>query len=526
MTFAGTGVLVRFLLRLDRVRLAVWVLGIVLLVWATAASTKGLYSTQADLDAAAQPMYDNAAVTALNGPTYGIDTMGGQIVFQVGSFGYVVMGLMGMFLVGRHTRADEEAGRTELIRATVLGRNAPVTAALIVAGAAVTVVGALITLVMRSQDLPLGGSIAFGAAMAGFGIVFASVTAVTAQVTEHNRASYGITGALLGGAYIVRAVGDIGSGALSWLSPMGWAQSVRPYAGERWWPLGLMAAASVALVAVAYALLTRRDLGGGLVAPRPGAPAGSRWLGRPWGLVLRLQRASLIGWTLGLAVTGVAYGSLGKDVGDLVGDNADVEAMIAQAGGSLTDSFFATSLLMVALIGAGFSVASVLRLRSEETGGTAEQLLATAMSRGRWFGSHLALAALGTVLVLAAAGLGMGLAYGLSIGDLSSVPELVGAAVAFAPATWVLIGVGLALHGLAPRAVAVTWGVLALCFVVGLLGELLDLPAWVVELSPFQHVPAMPAAEFAALPLVVLTAVAAGLVGLGVIGYERRDTGY
>jgi polyether ionophore transport system permease protein len=526
MTFAGTGKLVRFLLRLDRIRLVVWIAGIVWLVWVTAVSVKGLYPTQADLESAAQPMYDNAAVIALNGPTYGIDTMGGQIVFQVGSFGYVVMALMGMFLVGRHTRADEEAGRTELVRATVLGRNAPVTAALVVAVGGVAVVGALISLGMWAQDLSVPGSIAYGAAMAGFGIVFACVTAVTAQVTEHNRASYGMAGALLGGAYIVRAVGDVGTGALSWLSPMGWAQSVRPYADERWWPLGLLAGASIALVAVAYALLSRRDLGGGLVPPRPGPPEASPWLGRPWGLVLRLQRASLLGWTAGLVATGVAYGSVGKDVRDLLGDNADLEEIIAQSGGSLTDSFFATSLLMIALIGAGFAIASVLRLRGEETGGTSEQLLATAMSRWRWVGSHLAMAAGGTVLILAGAGLGMGLAYGLSIDDLSTVPELVGAAVAFAPAVWVLVGVGVALYGLAPRAVAVLWGVLALCFVIGLLGELLDLPQWVIDLSPFQHVPAMPAAEFTALPLVLLTLVAAGLVGLGVAGYERRDTGY
>ncbi len=471
-------------------------------------------------------MYDNAAVIALNGPTYGIDTMGGQIVFQIGSFGYVVVALMGMFLVGRHTRADEEAGRTELVRATVVGRNAPVTAALVVAVGALSVVGVLITLIMLGQDLPAAGSVAYGAAMAGFGIVFACLNALTAQVTEHNRASYGLTGALLGGAYVVRAVGDIGSGGLSWLSPMGWAQSVRPYAGERWWPLGLLAGASVLLAVAAFGLLSRRDLGGALVAPRPGPPEASPWLGRPWGLVLRLQRASLIGWTAGLAAFGVAYGSVGKDVRDLLGDNADLEAIIAQSGGSLTDSFFATSLLMLALITAGYSVASVLRLRGEETGGTAEQLLATALSRWRWAGSHLAMAAGGSVVILAAAGLGMGLAYGVSIGDLGVVPELVGAAVAFAPALWVLVGVGLALYGVAPRLTALSWGALVLCFVIGLFGELLDLPAWVVDLSPFQHVPSMPVAGFALLPLVVLTLVAAGLVGVGVAGYERRDTGY
>jgi ABC-2 type transport system permease protein len=526
VTLAGTGKLIRFLLRASRVRIVLWIAGIALLVWSTAISIDRLYPTQADLDAAAAPLYDNTAVIAMLGPTYAIDTLGGQIVFQLGAFGFATMGLMGMFLVGRHTRADEEEGRTELLRATVVGRNAPVTAALLVATGAVAVTGVLITLIMLSLALSVEGSAIYGAAMAAFGIFFACVTAVLAQVTENNRTAYGMTGALLGLSYLLRAVGDAGSGTLSWLSPMGWAQQVRAYADERWWPLLLLVAGSAVLVAGAFALLSRRDLGGGLVPPRPGPPEAAPWLGRPWGLTVRLQRVSLVSWTLGLLAFGVAYGALGKDIADFVGDNQTVEDLIAQGAGSLTDTYFATSLLTMALIAAGFAIASILRLRSEETGGSAEQLLATALSRPQWAASHLAMAAGGSVVIMAATGLGLALAYGVSIRDLSDLPELMVAAVAFAPALWVLVALGLALFGVAPRAVLVTWGALAVCFVIGLFADLLDLPSWVVDISPFQHVPAMPAEDFALGPLLALTAVAAGLTVVGLVGFRRRDAGY
>ena len=101
--------------------------------------------------------------------------------------------------------------------------------------------------------------------------------------------------------------------------------------------------------------------------PRTSAPGWSRrgpaaeaspWLGRPVGLALRLQRASLIGWASAWPSTGVAYGSVAQDVADLIGDNERLEDLIAQGGGSLTDSFFATSLLMLALITGGFAVAA------------------------------------------------------------------------------------------------------------------------------------------------------------------------
>jgi ABC-2 type transport system permease protein len=517
---------VRFILRRDRVRLLVWIVGITLLVLSTAASIEGLYPTQADLDKAAQTANENAAIIALNAPSYALDTLGGQVVFNVGSFGYVVMALMGMFLVGRHTRADEENGRTELLRATVLGRNAPVTAVLVAAAGAFAVLGGLITLSMLSQDLPMAGSVLYGAAMGGFGLLFACVTAVTVQVTEHNRAALGFAGALLGGAYVVRAVGDVGDGTLSWASPMGWAQAARPYAGERWWTLPLLAAAAALCVGVAFALQGVRDLGAGLVPPRPGPPVASAALVRPGGLALRLQRASLAAWTVGLGLAGVSYGSVGQDVRDLIGDNNAFEDIIAQGGGSLTDAFFTTSLLMLALIAGGFAISSTLRLRSEEVGGRAEPLLATGLGRTRWVTSYLAVALAGSAALMAAAGFGMGLTYGLSVSDLGQVGRLVGAAVAFVPALWVLVGVTLVLFGFAPRTTAVAWGVLVACFVIALFAELLDLPSWLSDVSPFQHVPAMPAQGFALTPIVALMAVAAALIAAGVAGFRRRDAGY
>jgi ABC-2 type transport system permease protein len=512
----GTWTMVRFILRRDRVRLPVWIVGIVLLVLSTAASIGDLYPTQADLDTAAATASDNAALIALQGPDYGLDTLGGQVVFNMGAFGYVVMALMGMFLVGRHTRADEETERTELLRATVLGRNAPVTA----------VLGGLIALSIMSQDLATEGSVVYGAAMGGFGLLFAGVTAVTAQVTEHNRTALGTAGAVLGASYVIRAIGDIGDGTLSWFSPMGWAMGSRPFAGERPWTLLLLAGATLALVGAAYALLGIRDLGGGLVPPRPGPARASAALTRPLGLAVRLQRGSLLGWAAALALTGVAYGSVGKDVGDLIGDNQAFEDIIAQAGGSLTDSFFNTSLLMMALITGGFAVSSVLRLRSEETGGRAEVLLATAVSRARWAASHLTVAIAGSALIMLLAGLGMGITYGVIASDAGQIGRLTGAALAFVPPLWVVIGLTFAVFGLFPRAVAAAWGALGLFVVIGLFGQLFGLPDWLIDVSPFQHVPKVPIEGFSLGSTAALVAVAAALLAVGFAGFRRRDAGY
>jgi len=80
-----------------------------------------------------------------------------------------------------------------------------------------------------------------------------------------------------------------------------------------------------------------------------------------------------------------------------------------------------------------------------------------------------------------------------------------------------------ALFGLVPRAVAAAWGGLAACYLVAFLGPLLGLPDWVMDLSPFTHVPLLPAAQFDAVPLLALTAVAAAFVFVGLAGFRYRN---
>ncbi|MFR0354578.1 ABC transporter permease [Streptomyces sediminimaris] len=522
----GTVTLTRFLVRRERVRIALWIVGIPLLVLLTAAGVKGLYPTQHDLDVAARGSEGNAAAIAFNGPPLALDTMGGQVAFQTGTVGLVVVALMSVFTVGRQTRGEEEAGRAELVRALPTGRHASVAAALLVVGAMNVVVAAAVTLGLLALRLPAAGSVALGLSFLAVGLVFAAFTTVAAQVSENTRVVHGGTGAVLGLTFVLRAVGDVGDGRLSWLSPIGWVQKTRPYAGERWWPLLLAAGGVAGALALASALAARRDLGAGLVPPRPGPPRAAPRLGRPLGLALRLQRGSLIGWSCAVFLTGIAYGWVADDVQDLIGDNDTMRKVIAGFGEtSITDAYLTRSLLTVALVGAGFAVQAALRPRGEESALRAEPVLAAPVSRLRWAGGHLTVAVLGSVVVLGAAGLGTGLSYALVSHDAGQVPRLVGAALVYAPALWTLAAVATALTGLAPRAVGAAWAVLGLCLVTGVLGDVLGLPDWLLDLSPFQHLPQLPAARAAFGAPAAVTAIAAALLAAGLAGFRHRDVG-
>jgi len=521
----ATPTLTRLALRRDRVRTPVWLASIVGLVVLQAISIKGLYPDPGDLQRAATGLENNAAFVAMGGPPRALATLGGRVSWEIFMFAAVAAALMNVFMITRHTRAEEESSRAELVRSTVVGRHAPLAAAVTVAVGADLVLAAGVGIGLVAVGLGPAGSFALGAGVAGTGLVFAGVACAAAQVTDSSRAATGLAGIGLAFSYVVRAVGDVGDGTLTWFSPLGWAQSIRPFAGERWWVLLLIAGATVVLMCGAVAIENRRDLGAGLVRARPGPPHASPVLLRPVGLALRLQRGSLIGWTVGLFLGGLAYGSVGDDVDELVGDSQDIQDLLAQGGGNLTDSFLATTMLILALMGTGYAIQSTLRLRSEEVAGRAEPLLATALSRLRWAGSHLTLAAGGTALVLAAAGVGTGLSYGLAVGDPGESWRLGGIALAYLPAVLVLVGLTVLAIGFVPRAAQAAWALLAVCVVIGLLGELLQLPAWVRNLSPFQHVPLMPAADLALAPLAGLAVVAVAATGAGLVGLQRRDVG-
>ena len=524
----GTSVLVRHVLRLDRVRLPLWIAAIVGLVLVSAMSIADLYPTPQDAAGYARLMQDSPTFTAIGGPGLGLEgdapDPGAVLVNETTLWVALACAVMSVFLLTRHTRSEEENERVEVLRSGVVGRHAPTAAALIVVSLANVVVGLLSSVVAAASGFDTVGSVAFGASFATCGLVFTGLTAVAAQATTSGRGTIGLSLAAVGAFYVLRMVGDLGDGTLSWLSPLGWTHQVRAYADERWWVLALAVAVAVALFAVAAVLSEHRDLGGGLLPQRAGRAEAATSLTPRGGLALRLQRGQVIGWSIGLMLLGVVYGTVGSDVEQLFEDNPEFEDFIELTGGaSIIDSYISYTLVLGALLTAGFAVSSVLRLRTEERAGRADLMLGGPMSRPAWMASHLWVTLVGVVALLAASGVGTGLGLALALEDAGRIAPTVGASLAHVPAVLVVAGAAVALQGVRSAWGPTAWAVLGLSVAVGLFAELLRLPEWVRRLSPLDHTPGMPAEPFEVLPVVVLAVVAVLLVGVGVVAFSRRD---
>ena len=527
---AGAGELTRLAVRRDRIMLPVWIYALTAIAASGGYGIKLVYKTAHSRAGLAASVHSTPALAFLYGQLHG-DSLGALISWRYLAYAGLGAALMSVFLVVRHTRADEETGRLELVGSTAVGRHTGLAVAMLVTTAANLILFALSAVVLTFSGLPLAGAIAFGLAEAGCGLAFAAVTAVAAQVSGTARGARGIAIAVLAVSFLLRGVGDSGASHglmwLTWVSPIGWAELVRPFAGERWWVLALPLVAALAGTGLAVVLTSRRDQGAGLVRPRPGSATAGRLLSGPAGLTWRLQRGAVAGWSAGFLAGGLAIGVVAKSIGKLIGSSAGVAQALDKIGGqaALVNAYLAACMSLIGLVAAAYAVSAVARLRSDEVADRAEPLLAAPVSRPRWGGSYLLTAAAGTAVVLSAGGLGVGLAYGIASSDVGTqVPRLVGAGLAQLPAALAVAAVGAALIGLLPRwSGPAGWAALAVCGFIGVFGPALDLSQAVLDISPFTHVPKLPGGVFSMVPLAWLSVVVLGLAAACLAGLRRRD---
>ncbi|MFX0577490.1 ABC transporter permease [Nocardia nepalensis] len=522
--FAGTTRLLRLFLRRDRIVLPLWVFAFGLLPAAYVGSAKAVYATQADLDHAAKSVMESPALVAMYGPVFSTD-LGSVGLWKAGPF-YAMIAIATILTVIRHTRVEEETGRAELVGATSIGRYAGLTATMIMTVTGCLIVAVLSAFALYGSDLPAAGSLAYGATLGCSGFVWAGVAAVAAQVSVSARVARGVAFGALGTAFALRAVGDAGNGVLSWFSPLGWCINMRPYADERWWVLIPLVAVAVVTTVAAYVLLRQRDTGSGLLAERPGAPVGAPALSGPSGLAWRLQRGSLLAWSIGFLLYGSLMGGAINSVGDMLENSKQIRDVINRMGGTdvLQNSFITFALSMLAIAASAYSISAVLRLHEEESSQRAEATLAGSVSRARYALSHIGIALLGPAVLLFIAGAAVGVIYGISDGDLAGkLGDCLGAAAVQVPAVWVLTGITVAIYGLAPRYTPVAWGVLSTMIAIFVIGSLDGLPQWARDLVPFVHPPKLPGSSFEATPILWLLGIAVALLAVGIVGFRRRD---
>lgn len=528
--FTGTLTLLRFMLRRDRIRLPSWALGLTLFMAYCVAGIDGVLETDEDLESLAT--FAHTPIGALlGGPGIGFDNLTLER-FLMGQYGlYILIGasVLGILTIVRHTRVEERTGRAELVRANVLGRHAHLTAALLMAAITSVLAAGLIAALFIGNGFDSHSSLLFATGIAACAMAFAGIASITVQLSEFPRAASGIGSALLGAAFILRGLGDMaaiqGNGLswLSWLSPIGWSQQTGPFVYDRWWPLALTLAFAAATTTVGYVLSSRRDLDAGLLPPRLGSPVAAAWLNSTPALAFRLQRANLLGWTSGLFLAGLVFGFFAQPMLDGLDDAPEDLVAMFGADGGILDGYLGMMSMLTAFIVAAYAILAVQSLRSEETDGRTEPVLATAVSRHRWLGSNLGVAAVGALWLLLVMGVGLGIGTASSTGDSSLFGDMMVAPLAQLPAVLLVLSLAALLYGWYPPGLPLLWLVIGYGYVVGFFAPILDIPDSMVDVSPFEHIGWYPQEEVSWPAFTLLFSIAVVVLIAALATFRRRD---
>ena len=539
--FENTGRLVRFMLRRERIISAVWIIVLVLFCAALAPAMDGMFSEPGARQQFAES-FDNPVMIAMMGPVYGIENYTGGAMYTGMMLLWVIIAVavMNIFLVARHTRADEEQGRAEVIRSLPTGRLAVVNAAMITAVIINAVLAALLGAALAAtgvESMGFKASMLFGVTVGAAGLVFAGITAIFSQLSSNRSGATGLSFLALGVFYMIRAAGDMqGGDAVSCVSPLGLAQRAQVYIENRAWPIIVLLLEAVVFAAVAYALNSVRDMDQGFIHARPGRSEAPRSLASPFGLALRLLRNMLIIWIVVMFVLAASYGSVIADIPRFVGDSPEylqvigipaaiVETMSGAEKAQIIVDYFGIFVITMMTLVCIVPVLNIsLKARGEEREGRAEQVFAMPVPRAKYLTGYVVIAFAASILIQFFTAAGLYSATAMLEDNPFTFGGLTQAFMAYLPAIWVMIGVAVLLVGLFPKATGAAWGYFAFVFLVSFLGGMPDLiPEPLQKISPLKHIPQLPLEEATAAPLIILTVIAAVLTAAGIIFYKRRD---
>jgi ABC-2 type transport system permease protein len=518
----GSATMLGIVWRTQRRAVLVWVAFLAGSMTATAAAVVGLYDTPAKIHTYAVAVTSGSALQAINGRVEGIDSLGGIVQDEFGFLASILLPLLGISLITRATRREEESGRIELILAGRVTRHQPILAALTTATGAILATAGLFAIGLTLSGIPVTGSVLYAASLAGLAFVFAGLTGLLAQVARHGRTVY--AGALLALAtsFVLRGAGDVTHTWVVWLSPLGWAERAAPFGPQRWWVLVVPLAVGAVLGTAAVLTAGGRDLGSGLVRGRTGPARAGSALRTPTGFAARMHLPAITGWLAAGLLFSAMMGSLAQQLIDAMIGNPALADAIGASRDAPTDGFVAMVQLYLAVIATGYVVQAVGALPAEEAAGRLEHRLTGTLSRARWLGAHVLVIIVGLLLIGLASSLTLAVTTASSLGGSERTLTILGAALAYLPAELVLAGVGLAVFGVHPRAYPLTWAVYGAVTFLAFLGPGLRMPQWALDLAPTTHVgnPPVGAVPATGMAVLGLAAIALGLIGL--VGLRRR----
>ena len=527
--FKNTFNLTRFYLKNSWLSSCLWVIGVLFMSIVVALAFNNIYSGEQNLVGMAETM-KNPAMIALVGPIFDETnyTVGAMMSQMMLLFTGIAVAIMNIFLVVKHTRKDEESGRIEVVRSLPVGKLSDLAGTTIICFIVNLVIALLVGFglyFLKIDTMDLTGSLLYGAGIGVIGILFGSVALLFAQISSTSRGAISYSFIFLGIMYLLRAVGDVSITVLSFISPLGMLLRTEVYVNNYFLPITILLVISTLVTLSAFYLKGIRDLGAGLKAIKPGKSEASKLLNSPFALALKLLKGTLIGWGITMFLAGISYGSIFGDIEKFLETSDMLKQMFLVPGVTYTfaEQFLSMLMVIMSVLTTVPVLIIILKIRSEEKKGRLDHLYAKKIAKSKVLSNYLIISIMSSIMFTVLFVFGIWGASYYVMEDPISFISILKAGVFYLPAIWVMIGIAILLISYLPKFVKLVWTVLGISFFVVYLGKILDIPSWVVKLTPYGNVPRLPVEEVTYVPLVVLLIISIGMIILGFIGYRKRD---
>jgi len=490
-----------------------------------------IYTTSVQRDSLATAYGSNKAMSALFGPAPQLQSVGGFTVFKISMTLMVLGAVWGLLTSTRLLRGEEDAGRWDLLLVGQTTRRRATTQAIVGFGAGLLTLWAVTAIItaLSGRDskvgIATGTSLYFALAMVATAFMFLAVGAATSQLAATRRQAASIGAALLGVSYALRLIADAGVRlhGLIWASPLGWVEELQPLTAPQ--PLAFLpiVAFTALFAAMAVSLSGRRDVGKSIIGDRTHAKPHLTLLFGPTGLAIRVLRARVIAWWVGIAASALLFGLIAKSAGATISGSAEEVFSKLGAPGSGANAVLGACFLILAVLVAFVAAGQVTAARAEESGGTLDHVLIGPVSRTSWLGGRLSVSLV--VLVLSGVLAGV-LAWCGAASQHAGVSftTLLGAGVNIVPPAIAISGVGVLVFGLWPRLTSIAvYGLVGWSLLIVVVGGIGAVNHWLLDTSVFHHMASAPAIPPDWKKNCVMIAI--GVVGAlaGDVAFTRRD---
>jgi ABC-2 type transport system permease protein len=521
--------LLRHHLRLLAPSGVIWIIGLV----STAAIVAGVwidtFPTQEERIALAQSVEGNPAFEAMFGKATQIHTIEGFTMWRAGGPLFPAIVIWGLLAATRLARIDEDKGHDELLLGGVVSRRALFLSALIAPFILIAIYAVLTIITLRGiSDITFDGSLRFALGMSGGFMFFAALGALLVQITPSRsvglRFGLGIIGATL--AVRILSVLEPMPGWLPWLTPFGWFSEIGTQDVGSNVPFLLFGTGTLVLAVAALNLAQRREIHGSLLLGEsetsgPHPPYESFWQHE-----VRQDMPALIGFGgVGIVLAGI-FGMVANDFVEFVADFPAFAAFLAEFG--LTDpqdpsAYIGLIITMLVLIPTLYAAGHVAAMRDDEASGRLAVLLVLPLERHRWLLTNTLVGLLGITVISLLVGFSA-MVGTLITGTMLDPMDALRAGLNLIPIAVLFVGLGVLIFGIYPQLTGpLVYTLMLSSFLLVLLDAFLDIPGWIIALSPFEYQPSVPGEE-ANLTVSALF-LAFGLIGfvIGGLAFRRRD---